>query len=107
MTYITDIREMKARSIVFGVGVAGGNAVNNMIAAGLQGVDFITANTEAQSSQLMVTPLQDTPTTVLRSVVVTPQQTRSPTTRVLDWSPVINKDVVIGRRPRSPHDNLR
>ena len=37
MTNITDIREMKARIIVFGVGGAGGNAVNNMIAAGLQG----------------------------------------------------------------------
>ena len=49
MTNITDIREMKARIIVFGVGGAGGNAVNNMIAAGLQGVDFITANTEAQA----------------------------------------------------------
>jgi len=34
---------MKARIIVFGVGGAGGNAVNNMIAAGLQGVDFIVA----------------------------------------------------------------
>src|SRR6202162_779429 len=44
MTSITDIREMKARIIVFGVGGAGGNAVNNMIAAGLQGVDFIVAN---------------------------------------------------------------
>jgi cell division protein FtsZ len=44
-----DIREMKARIIVFGVGGAGGNAVNNMIAAGLQGVDFIVANTDAQA----------------------------------------------------------
>jgi cell division protein FtsZ len=49
MTNITDIREIKARIIVFGVGGAGGNAVNNMIAAGLQGVDFIAANTEAQA----------------------------------------------------------
>ena len=49
MTNITDIREMKARIIVFGVGGAGGNAVNNMIAAGLQGVDFIVANTDAQA----------------------------------------------------------
>ena len=43
MTNITDIREMKARIIVFGVGGAGGNAVNNMIVSGLQGVDFIVA----------------------------------------------------------------
>jgi cell division protein FtsZ len=49
MTNFTDIREMKARIIVFGVGGAGGNAVNNMIAAGLQGVDFIAANTDAQA----------------------------------------------------------
>src|SRR5467141_2122598 len=49
MTDITDIREMKARIIVFGVGGAGGNAVNNMIAAGLQGVDFVVANTDAQA----------------------------------------------------------
>ena len=46
---ITDIREMKARITVFGVGGAGGNAVNNMIAAGLQGVDFVVANTDAQA----------------------------------------------------------
>jgi cell division protein FtsZ len=49
MTSITDIREMKARIIVLGVGGAGGNAVNNMIASGLQGVDFVVANTDAQS----------------------------------------------------------
>jgi cell division protein FtsZ len=49
MTSISDIREMKARIIVFGVGGAGGNAVNNMIAAGLQGVEFIVANTDAQA----------------------------------------------------------
>ena len=45
----TAIREMKARIVVFGVGGAGGNAINNMIAAGLQGVDFIVANTDAQA----------------------------------------------------------
>jgi len=49
MTDITDIREMKARIVVFGVGGAGGNAVNNMIASGLQGVEFIVANTDAQA----------------------------------------------------------
>jgi cell division protein FtsZ len=49
MTDITDIREMKARIIVFGVGGAGGNAVNNMIASGLHGVEFIVANTDAQA----------------------------------------------------------
>src|SRR5437588_7287116 len=49
MTTITDIREMKARIIVFGVGGAGGNAVNNMITSGLHGVEFIVANTDAQA----------------------------------------------------------
>ena len=49
MTNITDIREMKARIVVFGVGGAGGNAINNMITTGLQGVDFIVANTDAQA----------------------------------------------------------
>ena len=49
MSNITDIREMKPRITVFGVGGAGGNAVNNMIAAGLQGVDFVVANTDAQA----------------------------------------------------------
>ncbi|HKS86462.1 MAG TPA: cell division protein FtsZ [Pseudolabrys sp.] len=46
---IPDIREMRPRITVFGVGGAGGNAVNNMIAAGLQGVDFVVANTDAQA----------------------------------------------------------
>jgi cell division protein FtsZ len=49
MTNIGDIREMKARLTVFGVGGAGGNAVNNMITAGLQGVEFVVANTDAQA----------------------------------------------------------
>ena len=49
MTSMADIREMKARIIVFGVGGAGGNAVNNMIASGLQGVEFVVANTDAQA----------------------------------------------------------
>src|SRR3984957_18806879 len=44
-----DIHELKPRITVFGDGGAGGNAVNNMIAAGLQGVDFIVANTDAQA----------------------------------------------------------
>ncbi|MDC7785344.1 cell division protein FtsZ [Rhodoplanes tepidamans] len=46
---IPDIRELKPRITVFGVGGAGGNAVNNMIRAGLQGVDFVVANTDAQA----------------------------------------------------------
>ena len=46
---VPDIRELKPRITVFGVGGAGGNAVNNMITAGLQGVDFVVANTDAQA----------------------------------------------------------
>jgi cell division protein FtsZ len=49
MTGVSDIHEMKARIVVFGVGGAGGNAVNNMIASGLQGVEFVVANTDAQA----------------------------------------------------------
>jgi cell division protein FtsZ len=49
MTDISDIRELKACIVVFGVGGAGGNAINNMIASGLQGVDFVVANTDAQA----------------------------------------------------------
>ncbi|PVB61631.1 cell division protein FtsZ [Labrenzia sp. 011] len=44
-----DIQELKPRITVFGVGGAGGNAVNNMITAGLQGCDFVCANTDAQA----------------------------------------------------------
>jgi cell division protein FtsZ len=46
---VPDIRELKPRITVFGVGGAGGNAVNNMITAGLQGVEFVVANTDAQA----------------------------------------------------------
>jgi len=49
MTGTADIREMRARIVVFGVGGAGGNAINNMIASGLEGVEFIVANTDAQA----------------------------------------------------------
>ncbi len=44
-----DITELKPRITVFGVGGGGGNAVNNMINAGLEGVDFVVANTDAQA----------------------------------------------------------
>ncbi|MHA1529155.1 MAG: cell division protein FtsZ [Alphaproteobacteria bacterium] len=42
-------QELRARITVFGVGGAGGNAVNNMIEKKLQGVEFIAANTDAQA----------------------------------------------------------
>ncbi len=44
--------ELKPRIVVIGVGGAGGNAVNNMIAAGLDGVEFVVANTDAQALAL-------------------------------------------------------
>ncbi len=43
-----DIRELKPRILVLGVGGAGGNAINGMIESGLQGVEFIAVNTDAQ-----------------------------------------------------------
>ena len=44
-----ETQELKPRIVVAGVGGAGGNAVNNMIAQGLSGVEFIVANTDAQA----------------------------------------------------------
>jgi cell division protein FtsZ len=41
--------EIKPRITVVGVGGAGGNAVNNMISASLEGVEFIVANTDSQA----------------------------------------------------------
>ncbi|MGR3700812.1 MAG: cell division protein FtsZ [Paracoccaceae bacterium] len=43
--------ELKPRITVFGVGGAGGNAVNNMIEKKLTGVEFVVANTDAQALQ--------------------------------------------------------
>ena len=43
------VTDLRPRLTVIGVGGAGGNAVNNMIAAGLGGVDFVVANTDAQA----------------------------------------------------------
>ena len=43
--------DLKPRITVFGVGGAGGNAVNNMIEKELEGVDFVVANTDAQALQ--------------------------------------------------------
>ena len=44
-----EIVEMQPRITVIGVGGGGGNAVNNMIVSGLQGVEFLAANTDAQA----------------------------------------------------------
>ena len=47
-----DIKELKPRILVLGVGGAGGNAINGMIDNGLQGVEFIAVNTDAQDLKL-------------------------------------------------------
>ncbi len=46
---VPDLHELKPRITVFGTGGAGGNAVNNMINSGLEGVEFVVANTDAQA----------------------------------------------------------
>lgn len=46
---VPEMYELKPRITVFGVGGAGGNAVNNMIECGLEGVEFVVANTDAQA----------------------------------------------------------
>ena len=43
-----DIKELKPRILVLGVGGAGGNAINEMIESGVEGVEFIAVNTDAQ-----------------------------------------------------------
>ena len=50
------INDLKPRIVVFGVGGAGGNAINNMIDANLQGVEFVVANTDAQALTRARTP---------------------------------------------------
>ena len=44
-----DIKELKPKITVFGIGGAGGNAVNNMIRSGLVGCEFVVANTDSQA----------------------------------------------------------
>src|SRR5438105_13209569 len=46
---VPEVAELRPRITVLGVGGAGGNAVNNMISAKLEGVEFIVANTDAQA----------------------------------------------------------
>ena len=43
-----ELRELKPRILVLGVGGAGGNAINSMIEAGMEGVEFVAVNTDAQ-----------------------------------------------------------
>ena len=46
---VPNLSDLKPRIAVFGVGGAGGNAVNNMIESRLEGVEFVVANTDAQA----------------------------------------------------------
>ena len=46
------------RLLVLGVGGAGGNAINNMISAGLAGVEFVAANTDAQALNESAVPIK-------------------------------------------------
>ena len=48
-TQLPGLTDLKPKLTVIGVGGAGCNAINNMIASGLMGVDFIVANTDAQA----------------------------------------------------------
>ncbi|MBC7144942.1 MAG: cell division protein FtsZ [Thioclava marina] len=48
---MSEQQDLKPRITVFGVGGAGGNAVNNMIEKQLEGVEFVVANTDAQALQ--------------------------------------------------------
>ncbi len=47
-----ELKELKPRILVLGVGGAGGNAINAMIEAGLQGVEFVAVNTDAQDLKM-------------------------------------------------------
>ena len=47
-----ELRELKPRILVIGVGGAGGNAINSMIESGMQGVEFVAVNTDAQDLKL-------------------------------------------------------
>jgi cell division protein FtsZ len=55
-TYVD--QEKSAKIKVIGVGGAGGNAINNMIASNLQGVKFITANTDSQALEISRAPVK-------------------------------------------------
>ena len=43
-----ELKELKPRILVMGIGGAGGNAINSMIESGMQGVEFVAVNTDAQ-----------------------------------------------------------
>ena len=91
---IPDIRELKPRITVFGVGGAGGNAVNNMITAGLQGVDFVVANTDAQALTMSKAE---------RIIQMGVQVTEGPRRRLAAGGRARRRRGGDRRDPRSPH----
>lgn len=58
MFEIDDVKGQKAKIKVIGVGGAGGNAVNNMIASNLHGVEFIAVNTDTQVLETSLAPVK-------------------------------------------------
>jgi cell division protein FtsZ len=58
MFEIEEVKGQKAKIKVVGVGGAGGNAINNMIASNLQGVEFIAVNTDLQVLETSLAPVK-------------------------------------------------
>ena len=53
---VVEEREQRAKIRIIGVGGGGGNAINNMIAQGMEGVEFIVVNTDAQDLERSFAP---------------------------------------------------
>lgn len=58
MFEIEEVKSQQARIRVVGIGGAGGNAINNMIASNLQGVEFIAVNTDMQALETSLAPFK-------------------------------------------------
>ncbi len=58
MFEIEEVKSQQARIRVVGIGGAGGNAINNMIASNLQGVEFIAVNTDMQALETSLAPIK-------------------------------------------------
>jgi len=58
MFEIEEVKGQRAKIRVIGVGGAGGNAINNMIASNLQGVEFVAINTDMQALETNLAPVK-------------------------------------------------
>jgi cell division protein FtsZ len=58
MFEIEEVKGQKAKIKVIGVGGAGGNAINNMIASNLHGVEFVAVNTDMQALETSLAPVK-------------------------------------------------